>query len=320
MIAENDPAGTAIQLSKAINQYTEHQCRLITWETRYVCNFEKDIHLEDNPDWNLVESLLKHADVFHFHMLANENTQLGPYLVKNYIEEKKIIRHHHGHYKFRENLKSYQDLYSILDDPVFVSTPDMIKLFYPGRSEWLPNLINYNDPKYAPKTKWDNSSMLRIVQSPTRKQIKSTDCLSQVVHRLQEEGYWIDLDIIEMKSHKEVLQRKRTADIVFDQMNYSFGISSLESFALGVPVICKFDKEQLNLICKFTGCKKSNLPWYDVQNEEELYQVLKNLAQNKSPLKQLGVLARKFMEKHWQIEKILSIYTKCLSKFSSSKI
>ena len=99
MIAINDPAGTAIAFTKAINKYTDHNCRLITKESRYNHLFEKDLHLPwlDNDGWNEVEQLLKDSDIFHFHMTADESIELGPFRPVDYLKGKIIVHHHHGH-------------------------------------------------------------------------------------------------------------------------------------------------------------------------------------------------------------------------------
>ena len=57
MIAINDPAGTAVSFTKAINLYTKHTCRLITTELRYNFYFEKDLHvpLLKNEEFDEVE-------------------------------------------------------------------------------------------------------------------------------------------------------------------------------------------------------------------------------------------------------------------------
>ena len=98
MIAENDPAGTAISFTKALNRYTEHSCRLITKEIRYNFMFEKDIHLPwlEKNQLDKIEILLKDSDIFHFHMTLDENTSLGPFKPKEYMQGKGIIHHHHG--------------------------------------------------------------------------------------------------------------------------------------------------------------------------------------------------------------------------------
>ncbi len=62
MIAINDPAGTAINFTNAINRYSEHKCRLITKEIRYNFMYEKDIHIpwiKHQSEWDEIEELLK---------------------------------------------------------------------------------------------------------------------------------------------------------------------------------------------------------------------------------------------------------------------
>ena len=75
MMAINDPAGAAIAQANALNRHTGHECRLITKELRYNFMFEKDLHegwlLPEDVDE--VAALLERADVFHFHMTADED-------------------------------------------------------------------------------------------------------------------------------------------------------------------------------------------------------------------------------------------------------
>lgn len=109
MIAINDPAGTAIEFTKAINKHTEHTCRLITKEIRYNFMFEKDLHLPwlDKGGWDEVEELLRTSDVFHFHMTADVHIELGPFRPIDYMKDKIIVHHHHGHPDFCGNSEKY---------------------------------------------------------------------------------------------------------------------------------------------------------------------------------------------------------------------
>ena len=80
MITVNDPAGVGILMAKAINRLTGHDCRLITTEYRYNFAFEKDLHVPSLDSRGLEElaDVLETSDIFHFHLLADENLQLGP--------------------------------------------------------------------------------------------------------------------------------------------------------------------------------------------------------------------------------------------------
>ena len=104
MITENDPAGTGIAFTNAINRFTDHACRLITTTTRYNFGFEKDLHVPDLDEEGFLEmsELLQKADILHFHLLADENTALGPVKAKEFIAGKAILHHHHGHPDFQK--------------------------------------------------------------------------------------------------------------------------------------------------------------------------------------------------------------------------
>ncbi len=72
MIAINDPAGTAILFTKAINQHTAHTCRLVTLETRYNHDWDKDLHIPhcNSHDLDELENLLSESVISHFQMAA----------------------------------------------------------------------------------------------------------------------------------------------------------------------------------------------------------------------------------------------------------
>ena len=130
MITINDPAGTAIAFTNAINRYTEHTCRLITKELRYNFMFDKDLHIPwlKRDGWDEVEHLLVESDIFHFHMTADEHLELGPFKVRDYVPGKRIVHHHHGHPDFRGNPSKFMDKYqSLKRRNLIVSTPDLLK-------------------------------------------------------------------------------------------------------------------------------------------------------------------------------------------------
>ena len=134
-----------IAFTNAINRYTEHTCRLITTAEMYGLDFEKDIHLPDihDDDFGEVEHLLKNADIIHFHVLNDENSHLGPLVIRDYVKGKKILHHHHGHPDYILNIDAYNDKYRKLKRNVIVSTPDLLKIAQ--NATWIPNLVPIND-------------------------------------------------------------------------------------------------------------------------------------------------------------------------------
>ncbi len=198
MMAINDPAGTSIAFTKAINRYTDHTCRLITKEIRYNFMFEKDLHLPwlDKDGWDEVEDLLKTSDVFHFHMTADESIGLGPFKVSDYIHGKQIVHHHHGHPDFRSNPEKYRQKYKELGRRhLLVSTPDLLKLL--PEAQWVPNLVPINDSLYTPLENKQEEPII-ICHSPTQKDLKNTEEFIQAVYMLKNKSKaHIELHLIE---------------------------------------------------------------------------------------------------------------------------
>jgi glycosyltransferase involved in cell wall biosynthesis len=307
MIAENDPAGTAISFTKAINRYTGHTCRLITKEIRYNFIFEKDIHLpwlEENQT-DKIESLLKNSDIFHFHMTIDENISLGPFKPKDYMSNKGIVHHHHGHPDFRKNSAKYREKYKRFNKKnLLVSTPDLLHLL-PG-AKWQPNLVPINDPLYMPNENNTNGK-IRIGQSVTRKDIKNTKELIHTTEAIKKKSSipGIELDIIEMTDHAECLKRKQKCHIFFDHMQGYFGVSSLESLSQGTPVIAGLDKWNIKHIKEFTGA--AEMPWVIAKNADELEKCLAALIHDPDLRLRAAANSRSFMENCWTEQQVLKL-------------
>lgn len=304
MITDNDPAGMGIAFTNAINRYTEHTCRFITTAEKYGFDYEKDIHIPDidDDDFDEVESLLKDADIFHFHVLRDENSHLGPLVIKDYVKGKKILHHHHGHPDYILNVQSYNEKYRRLNRRVIVSTPDLLKIA--DNASWLPNLVPLNDVQFLPR--FDSSlpqDVIKICQSPTRKYHKHTKEFKTVIQALKSRYPHIQEVIIEKIPYMECLRLKRTCHIVFDHMRGWFGIASLESLSQGKPVLAGLDDWNLRCIKSFTGADE--LPWVVARNEDQLQDCLDRLIRDPGLRDETGMGARRFMERYWTEQKVL---------------
>ncbi len=306
MITDNDPAGMGIAFTNAINRYTDHACRLITTQERYGLGFEKDIHIPDinDDDFGEVEQLLKDADILHFHVFKDENSHLGPLIIRDYIKGKEIIHHHHGHPDFLINVDLYNQKYKKLGRKVIVSTPDLLKIT--ENTVWIPNIVPIYDVQFLPR--YENSlqnNIVKICQSPTRKFHKHTGELKSVLSELVKRGLDLEILIIEKTPYFECLRLKSSCNIIFDHMRGWFGIASLESLSHGKPVIAGLDNWNIQCIKEFTGSEK--LPWLIARNKEELSVTLKDLVNDKDLRQSTGESSRMFMEKYWTEQKALSL-------------
>jgi glycosyltransferase involved in cell wall biosynthesis len=305
MITINDPAGTAIAFTKAINKYTEHTCRLITKEIRYNFMFEKDLHLPwlDSKGWDEVGDLLKRSDIFHFHMTADEYIELGPFRPVDYIRGKKIVHHHHGHPDFRSNSEKYRLKYKKKRrHNLLISTPDLLKLLPEAR--WQPNIVPLEDSLYRPTTINDTGN-IRICQAPTRKELKNTETFIQATQQLRKRYPTIEPILIENTKHIQCLRIKQSCHIHFDHMQGYFGVSSLESLSQGKPVIAGLDAWNALHIKNFT--RTDEFPWVIAKTTDMFREKLKMLVNDSDMRSTIGKRARRFMEKHWTERQGLSV-------------
>lgn len=306
MITHNDPAGMGIAFTNAINRYTEHTCRLITSAEMYGFNYEKDIHLPDieADDFGEIEQLLKDADIIHFHVLRDENSHLGPFVIRDYIKGKKILHHHHGHPDFIINANAYNEKYKKLNRKVIVSTPDLLKIA--ENSTWVPNLIPLKDSLFLPR--YENTlpgDSIKVCQSPTRKFHKHTNVFKAVMSNLQNKLSNVEAVIIEKIPYHECLRIKRACHLIFDHMCGWFGISSLESLSQGKPVIAGLDDWNIKCIKEFT-CT-DHLPWIVARSERELERRIEEFVVDKLLRQSTGKDNRSFMEKNWTEQHVLNV-------------
>ena len=302
MITENDPAGMGIAFTNAINRYTEHACRLITTTTRYNFGTEKDLHLPVLDEEGLEEmiELLQKADILHFHLLADENTELGPIKAKEFIAGKAILHHHHGHPDFRSHPNKYREKYHRLKRRVLVSTPDLLKLL--PEAAWQPNLVPINAPNYRPCS-IETTNKVRVCQAPTRKDLKNTAEFEVVMASLERKYKNVEGVVIANTRHEECLRIKQACDIHFDHMQGYYGVSSLESLSQGKPVIAGLDEWNRKNIRDFFSTE--DLPWISARNTIELSTVLATLIENRALREKKGKEARKFMEVFWNEQMIV---------------
>lgn len=305
MITQNDPAGMGIAFTNAINRYSEHTCRLITTTEKYGFDYEKDIHIPDieDDDFGEVEQFLRAADIVHFHVLQDENSHLGPLVIRDYIKGKMILHHHHGHPDYIINAEAFNDKYRKLKRKVVVSTPDLLKVS--ENATWVPNLVPLHDVLFLPR--YDDSlphDVIKVCQSPTRKYHKHTRELKAVLDELRGKFPQLETVILEKMPYVECLKVKRTCHIVFDHMRGWFGIASLESLSQGKPVIAGLDNWNIRCIKDFVGAEQ--LPWVIARNQEQLEKRLSELIEDSGLRDQTGRTSRLFMEQHWTERHVLA--------------
>lgn len=308
MVTTNDPAGTGIQFARAINRFSEHRCRLVTTESRYRCGFEKDLHVPSLADYGELEAVLKGADLFHFHMIADEDLPLGPFRVRDFHRGQPIVHHHHGEPPFRVDPRRFAAREQRLGRAAIVSTPDLARL-YP-EAAWVPNPVPLGEPDYRPVPVRGTDERIRVGHSPTRRELKNTAEFLRVMTRLAARDPRLRPVVIENERHRECLRRKRDCQIFFDHMQGYFGVSSLESLSQGVPTIAGIDDWNRDALARFTGT--AELPWVLAHDAAALAERIRWLANEPDARRELGLASRHWMERCWTppriVDALLSVY------------
>ena len=311
MITANDPAGMGIAFTNAINRYTPHRCRLVSTAEKYGFEYETDVHLPEilDDDYGELEQLMIEADVFHFHMLGDENAHLGPLVIRDYVRGKRILHHHHGHPDYILNASAFNEKYRRLGRKVIVATPDLLKVA--EDAVWVPNLVPLDDTALLPRFEAGlPQDVIRVCQAPTRKYHKNTREFVEVISRVKKRNPRVSFLVIERMPYRRCLRMKRSSHVVFDHMRGWFGISSLESLSQGKPVIAGLDEWNVEQIRRFTG--KQELPWVLAGNPEELEKTLDELVNDSGKREAIGRESRAFMEEAWNerrvLEKLTGIY------------
>lgn len=259
--------------------------------------FEKDLHLPwlDSDGWDEVEELLRVSDVFHFHMTADEHTELGPFRPVDYLRGKMVVHHHHGHPDFRSNPEKYRQKYRERKRRnLLVSTPDLLKLLPEAR--WQPNLVPIYDPLYMPMENKAEAPII-ICHSPTRKDLKNTNEFLYAMEEVRREtALSVETRLIENTPHNDCLRLKRESHVLFDHLQGYFGMSSLEALSQGLCVIAGLDEWNIRHIAEFAGT--SELPWV-CMTVDKLSHQLKALLSDRIIMKPYAGFSRRFMETCW---------------------
>ena len=154
--------------------------------------------------------------------------------------------------------------------------------------------------------KQPSTERILIAHAPTNREIKSTDTFLEAVKRLQDEGFPVDLDLIEHRPWAECLERKARADIYFDQVILGYGCNALEAWGMGIPVIAGAADETLDEMERRLG----HLPFYHA-TEDTIYDALRELVESPELRAEYGRIGHEYV-KRWHDEAVVVEQLKAL--------
>jgi len=253
------------------------------------------------------QEILDSYDLFHFHY----GTTLCPNfddLIELKRRNKKMIMHHWGNdVRFHEQARQNNPYAYTGDSPpnevihnkLMTITAhikeaivqdyevyEYVKDYY-EKVHVLPIAIDLEHfhPNYPSEPK----KKPLILHAPTNPDFKGTYYIEKVIEKLKQE-YSFEYRRIEKMSHEEVINIYKDADFIIDQVLCgSYGLLSVESMALGKPVVAFIRPD---LVPSFP----TELPIVN-SNPDNLYKQVKMLLDNPEQRKELGIKGRQYVEK-----------------------
>lgn len=192
----------------------------------------------------------------------------------------------------------------------------------------VPNVVDITEPEYTPLARIleklspsEVVSLLRplhtISYAPSNTNAtgwndKGYNVVNPVLKRMRIEGKII-YDLIQGKTFKETMERKRFASLGIDDLKTgSYHLSGLEYLALGVGCLDHLDPLTEKVLKDLTGSE--TLPFIDA-TKDSLERVLKDILHTNSFVEK-GEAARSWMEKFWSPEILVEHYKKVYDKIS----
>jgi len=185
-------------------------------------------------------------------------------------------------------------------DALVVATADLLEInkdfiYIPAAidlEKWVAAKPGKRD---APK------EVIKIVHSPTDREIKGTEFIMDAIENLKKEGYQVELALLEGLPAAKVKEIFQSTDIVVDQvLSNWYGTVSIEGMALGKPVIVSYDEELKTKL-------RPDLPVVRA-DRYDLEQVLRGLLKDKSRWDLLGKSGIEFVKKYHAAEVVAKKY------------
>lgn len=163
---------------------------------------------------------------------------------------------------------------------------------------------------YVPSYPSAEKSSPVIAHAPSNMAVKGTRHVLAAAEALKER-YSFGLDLISDVSHDVALARIAACDVFVDQLVLGdFGVAALEAMAMGKPVVA-YLKPSLR------AAYPSDLPIVDA-TPRTLGSVLMKLLQDGAKRCELGILGRRYVEKHANVEdramRLMSTYQEMLRR------
>ena len=161
---------------------------------------------------------------------------------------------------------------------------------------WPIDLEAQSGVKYAPVyPDLTSTRPIKIVHAANHRMFKGTDFLVKAIEEIRQEGWSVELKLVENLSNELSLEIYKSADIIFDQCLIGFhGYFALEGMALGKPVM-SFLRYPKDYVLAPDECPIVNTSIITLKDD------ILSLCKDRKLLNQLGLNGRSYIERHYTI-------------------
>lgn len=212
-------------------------------------------------------------------------------------------------HKFKRNIISKKiDLWTKNSDHIMGGC-EWVDYLYHWDSLTLSH-FSYDIPQKTKSIIKKDNKNFKVLHAPNHRNIKGTDFLIKAIEDLKEEGYLIELILIEKKSNQEVIKLINQVDLVADQFIIGwYAMFAIEAMAHSKPVIGYLRDDLISFYCNKDLIEKDEIPILN-SNVGNIKQKLRWCLENKDELKNIGDQSYNFVKKHHSLEYIGSLFNK----------
>jgi len=151
-----------------------------------------------------------------------------------------------------------------------------------------------------------------VAHSPNHRGVKGTEFLIAAIEELQDEGYAIELRLLEGLKNDEVRRiLQEEVDLLVEAIiGPGHGLSALEGMASGLPVISNLDFEEHFLPFRrwsfFAECPLISA------SPETIKNVLIQMLDNEVDTEEIARLSRSYVEKYYGIDSAVFLFTRMI--------
>jgi len=182
----------------------------------------------------------------------------------------------------------------------------MISHFSIDTTYWTPSSIS------------KERSVFRILHAPNHKNIKGTFALQKAVNKLINDGFNIELVILQGVPNNKIREEMDNVDLVADQFVIGwYAMFAIEAMSMKKPVLCYIREDLLELYIKSNLLEEGELPIIQC-NILEIEEKIRWATTHIDDLRLIGERGRAFVQKHHSLESIGGKFTNYLNSIGMS--